>query len=160
MNSNQALREHVLYALRGHGAHVDFDRAIEGIPRDLRGTKPNGVPHSPWRLLEHLRICQWDILEYSRDANHISPKFPDGCWPHDEAPSDEAWDSCIEAFREDLKALQELVTDPSVDLLAPIPHGQNGHTVLREALLVADHNAYHIGQLVVVRRALGAWTDD
>ena len=161
MNHDQQLREHVLYLLKGGGAHLDFEKAIEGLPAELRGAKPAGIPHSPWRLLEHLRICQWDILEYSRNPQHVSPEFPEGYWPDGDAPpSDEAWDKCVDAFRSDLRAMQKLMMDPAVDLLAQLPHGEPGHTVLREALLVADHNAYHLGQLVVVRRALGAWPDE
>ena len=161
MTNDQQLREHVLHLLRGGGAHLSFDQAIADLPTDMRGAKPEGVPHSPWRLLEHMRICQWDILEYSRNPQHISPKWPDGCWPEgDASPTDDAWDKCIATFRADLQAMQDLVADPSTDLLAPIPHGQDGHTILREALLIADHNAYHLGQLVIVRRALGAWADE
>ncbi len=161
MNHDQQLREHVLYLLRGGGAHLDFEKAIEGLLAELRGTKPAGVPHSPWHLLEHLRLCQWDILEYNRDPQHVSPEFPDGYWPKsDDPPSDEAWEKSIAAFRADLQAMQDLVSDPATDLMAQIPHGEPGHTILREALLVADHNAYHLGQLVVVRRALGAWPDE
>ena len=158
MNNDERLREHVLYLLRGGGAHLSFEQAIADLPPELRGAKPDRVPHTPWRLLEHMRICQWDILEYSRNPQHVSPEWPEGCWPpHDALPTDDAWDNSVEAFRADLQAMQNLVADPEVDLLAPIPHGQNGHTILREALLVADHNAYHLGQLVVVRQALGVW---
>ena len=161
MDHDQKLREHVLDLLRGGGAHLDFEKAVEGLPAELRGAKPDGVPHSPWRLLEHLRICQWDILEYSRNPKHVSPKFPEGYWPASDAPpSDEAWDESIAAFRADLEAMQDLVRDPRTDLMAQIPHGEPGHTILREALLVADHNSYHLGQLIVVRRALGAWPVD
>ncbi len=157
MSHDQALREHLLYLLRGGGAHLDFDAAVEGLPVALRGAKVPGVPHSPWRLLEHLRIAQWDILEFSRNPKHVSPPFPDGYWPADDAPPDAAaWERSVAAFRADLQAMQDLVADPATDLFAPIPHG-DGQTILREALLVADHNAYHLGQLVVVRRALGAW---
>jgi hypothetical protein len=154
-----ALREHLLYLLRGGGAHLDFEKAIAGLPPELRGKKPAGVPHSPWRLLEHLRIAQWDILEFSRNPRHVSPAFPDGYWPQGDAPPDPgAWDRSLDAFRADLRAMADLVADPATDLFAPIPHG-DGQTVLREALLVADHNAYHLGQLVVVRRLLGAWPE-
>ena len=158
VSQNQQLRDHVIYLLRGGGAHLDFEKAIEGLPVDLRGAKSAGVPYSVWQLVEHLRICQWDILEYSRDGRHESPEFPDGYWPvQDAPPTDGAWDQSVEAFRSDLQAMEDLVNDPSIDLLAQIPNAQSGHTILREALLIADHNAYHLGQLVVVRRALGAW---
>lgn len=158
MSRDQQLRDHVAYLLDGGGAHLSFDQAIEGLPVDLRGAKPAGAPHSPWRLLEHLRICQWDILEYSRNPRHVSPKFPQGYWPAgDSPPSAPAWDESVAGFRGDLRAMRDLVNDPAADLLAPIPHGEPGHTILREALLVADHNAYHLGQLILVRRLLGAW---
>jgi hypothetical protein len=155
-----ALREHLVYLLRGGGAHLDFDAAIAGLPPGLRGGKAPGVPHTPWRLLEHLRIAQWDILEFCRNPRHASPNFPEGYWPKGDAPPDDAaWDRSVAAFRADLMAMQDLVADPKTDLFAPIAHGK-GQTVLREALLVADHNAYHLGQLVVVRRVLGAWPAD
>lgn len=161
MDRDQTLRDHVLHLLRGGSAHLNFDKAIAGLPVELRGAKPAGNGHSPWRLLEHLRLCQWDILEYCRDPNHVSPKFPDGYWPLGDAPpTDEAWQQSIEMFRSDLCEMQDLVADPEVDLLAQIPHGEPGHTVLREALIVADHNAYHLGQLIIVRRALGAWDEE
>jgi hypothetical protein len=157
MDRDKVLREHVLYLLRGGGAHLDFEAAITDLPVALRGAKPAGVPHTPWRLLEHLRIAQWDILEFCRIPHHVSPPFPDGYWPAGDAPPDpQAWEQSVAAFRADLRAMQDLVTDPATDLFAPIPHG-TGQTILREALLVADHLSYHLGQLVVVRRALGAW---
>ncbi len=159
MSANEQLREHVLFLLEGGGAHLDFGRAVADLPPELRGRRPPQVPHTPWRLVEHLRLAQWDILEFSRDPKHVSPEFPDGYWPKGDAPpNDAAWEKSLAGFRADLKAMQQLVADPKVDLLAKIPHG-TGQTILREALLVADHNAYHLGQLVVVRRALGAWTD-
>ncbi len=159
MDSNQALREHLLYLLRGGGAHLHFDQAVADLPAKLRGMRPAGLPHSPWRLLEHMRICQWDILEFSRNPRHVSPQFPDGYWPQGDAPPEAAaWDRAVAAFRSDLKAMEDLVANPATDLFAKIPHG-DGQTILREALLVADHNAYHLGQLVVVRRLLGAWKD-
>jgi hypothetical protein len=159
MSSDQALREHLLYLLRGGGAHLSFDRAVGGLPAKLRGVRPRGLPFSPWRLLEHMRIAQWDILEFSRNPRHVSPEFPAGYWPEGDAPpSARAWTKSIADFQADLQAMQDLVADPATDLYAKIPHG-DGQTILREALLVADHNAYHLGQLVVVRRLLGAWKD-
>jgi uncharacterized damage-inducible protein DinB len=148
-----------LNLLRGRDAHLDFDAAIANLPAHLRGAKPAGVPHSAWRILEHMRIAQWDILEFSRNPRHQSPSFPEGYWPQgDSPPNDTAWDQSIESFHRDLQAMQDLVAEPSTDLFARIPHG-DGQTILREALLVADHNAYHLGQMVLLRRALGAWTD-
>lgn len=157
--TDQLLREHVVDVLEGGSAHLNFQKAIADLPAGLRGATVKGIPHSPWRLLEHLRLCQWDILEFSRDADHVSPDFPEGYWPEGDAPPDAgAWDASVQAFESDLSAMVELVRDPATDLLAPIPHG-DGQTILREALLVADHNAYHLGQLVSLRRCLGAWDD-
>jgi uncharacterized damage-inducible protein DinB len=153
------LREHLLWLLRGGYAHIDLEGALADLPSELRGAKPDGLPHTPWRLLEHLRIAQRDILEFSRDPDHVSPEFPDGYWPARDGPADEgAWAASVGAFERDAEAFQGLVSDPARDLLAPFPWG-DGQTLLREALLLADHNAYHIGQLVVVRRALGAWPE-
>jgi hypothetical protein len=160
MSHDQALRDHLLYLLRGGGAHLDFDAAIADLPPVLRGARAGTVPHTPWRLLEHMRIAQWDILEFSRNPKHVSPPFPTGYWPQADAPPDPAaWDRSVAAFRADLQAMQDLVANQATDLFAAIPHG-DGQTILREALLVADHNAYHLGQLVVVRRLLGAWPAD
>jgi hypothetical protein len=155
-----SLRENLLELLKGGGAHLDFEKAIAGLPTTLRGAKTTGVPHTPWRLLEHLRIAQRDILEFTRNPQHRSPPWPEGYWPAGDAPPDNlAWDRSVAAFRADLQAMQDLVADPSTDLFTPLPHG-DGQTTLREALLVADHNAYHLGQLVVIRRLLGAWEED
>jgi hypothetical protein len=157
MDPHRELRRHLVDLLQASGAHLDFDAAVEDLPAGLRGKRPPGVPHSPWRLVEHMRIAQRDILEFSRNPRHVSPKFPDGYWPDGDAPpSPSAWDETIAAFQADLQAMCDLVADPATDLFAPIAHGE-GQTILREALLVADHNAYHLGQLIVVRRALGAW---
>jgi len=151
------LRQHVVNLLSGGNAHATFDDAVKNLPPELRGKKPKGAEYSAWQLLEHLRIAQWDILEFSRDPKHQSPEWPSGYWPAQPAPPDEkAWDKSVRAFRRDLKELCDMVADEAVDLFARIPHG-DGQTVLREALLAADHNAYHIGQLVLVRRLLGAW---
>ncbi len=159
MDQIASLREHLRDLLLGRNAHPDFDKAVSGLPVELRGAKPPGVPHTPWRLVEHLRIAQRDILEFSRNSAHVSPEFPAGYWPEGDAPPDDlAWDRTLAQFRADLQAMADLVADPKNDLFAPIPHG-DGQTLLREALLIADHNAYHLGQLVVVRRALGAWSD-
>jgi len=156
---NRALREHVLYLLEGGGAHAQFDQVIAGIPAKLRGRKPVGLPHSLWMLLEHMRIAQRDILEFSRNRKHVSPEWPGGYWPTTEAPpSAAAWNASIKKFRQDLKAMGNLVTNPKTDLFARVPWG-DGQTILREALLVADHNAYHLGQLLDARRLLGAWPE-
>jgi hypothetical protein len=157
MKNDQNLRDHLLELLRGGSAHLKLDKAIEGLPAELRGAKAPGLPHTVWQLLEHLRIAQWDILEFSRDPDHVSPKWPEGYWPETSVPPDDAaWDQSVENVRRDLQAMQDLVADPKTDLFARIPWG-DGQTILREALLTADHNAYHLGQLVSVRQALGAW---
>jgi hypothetical protein len=157
MNEDKALREHVLYVLRGGGAHVSFDDTIADFPAKLRGVKPPGAPHTAWQLLEHLRLAQWDILDFSRNPNYREGKFPDDYWPNSEAPPTEnAWDESLAAFRRDLEEMEKLVEDAKTDLFARIPWG-DGQTILREALLVADHNAYHLGQIVLVRRLVGAW---
>jgi hypothetical protein len=156
-NRDAALREHLVQLLTGGHAHATFDKAIKNLPVALRGKRPKGAEHSPWEVLEHLRIAQWDILEFSRNAEHQSPAWPSGYWPATPAPPDEkAWDKSVRAFRRDLKAMCELVANPSTDLYARIPHGDD-QTILREALLAADHNAYHLGELVLLRRLLGAW---
>ncbi len=153
------LREHLAWLLDGGNAHAGFDATVAGLPARLHGTRPPNVPHTPWRLVEHMRIAQWDILEFCRNPRHVSPAWPDGYWPDGDGPPNEAaWKRSLKDFRADLAAIRALVTDPAADLLTPLPHGE-GQTLLREALLVADHNAYHIGQLIVVRRALGAWKD-
>jgi hypothetical protein len=156
-NRESSLRQHLLELLRGGHAHADFAAAIKNLPAPLRGNRPEGAEHSPWEILEHLRIAQWDILEFSRNPKHQSPDWPRGYWPATPAPRDEkAWDKSVRAFRNDLKAMCDLISDEKTDLYARIPHG-DGQTILREALLAADHNAYHLGELVLVRRLLGAW---
>ena len=156
MDKDRALREHLLYVLRGGGAHVKFEEAIEGFPAEFFNARADGVPYTPWQLLEHMRIAQWDILEFSRSAAHVSPKWPEGYWPEEGVGADEDdWRRSVEGFRADLRAMEALVEDEANDLYAAIPHG-TGQTLLREALLVADHNAYHLGALVTLRRALEA----
>lgn len=161
MSSDEILREHLDYLLSGGGAHMSFEEVIDGLPAQLRGSKPPLVPYTPWRLVEHMRLSQRDILGFSVDPEYESPEFPDGYWPHEPAPpTPHAWDHSVKQFQADNQAMRELVSNPKISLMAPITHGQ-GQTILREALLVADHNSYHLGQLIVVRRLLGALeTDD
>jgi hypothetical protein len=157
-SQDQALRQHLLYLLKDGGAHAKFEDVID-IPAELRGKKARDVPYTAWMLLEHMRIAQWDILGFSRDPKHTSPAWPEGYWPKTEAPpSSIAWKNSIESFNRDLKAMVNLVTNPKTDLFAKIPWG-DGPTILREVLLVADHNAYHLGALVTLRRLLGAWKE-
>jgi hypothetical protein len=156
-DQDQSLRDHLLELLRGGHGHATFDKAVEGLPAQLRGAKAPGLAHTVWQLVEHLRIAQWDILEFSRDKSHVSPAWPAGYWPETAAPPDDAaWDKSVATFRQDLQAMQDLVADPETDLFAKLPWG-DGQTVLREAMLVADHNAYHVAQIVSTRQALGAW---
>ncbi len=157
MTELDSLRKQLIETLKSQGAHTDFDSAVAGFPAKRAGEKAGGASHTAWQLLEHMRIAQWDILEFSRNAKHVSPEWPAGYWPPTEAPPGKAdWSKSVRSFRADLKAMQKLVADRALDLFAPIPHGQ-GQTLLREALLLADHNAYHLGQLVVLRRLLGIW---
>ena len=153
----QAVRRQVAKFLAWGDAHVDWPEALAGFPPRLRGVRPEGAPHSAWELLEHVRIAQWDILEFSRNPKHVSPEFPEGYWPKSAAPpSPAAWTKSVKAFFRDRKAFQKLVANPKTDLFARIPHG-SGQTILREALLAADHNSHHLGQFILVRRLLGAW---
>jgi len=153
---SSSLRKHLDNLLVMKGAHLSFVEALAGFPAALRGKKPKGAPHTAWQLLEHMRLAQEDILDFSRNPGYEERKFPDDYWPATGAPpSDEAWENSVKQFQKDLKAMQKLIADTSRDLYAEIPHGQ-GQTLLREALLVADHNSYHLGQLVFLRKMLEA----
>jgi hypothetical protein len=155
-NEDDSIRKHVLFLLRGGGAHMSFDDFINSFPADLCNRQIEGLPYTPWQILEHMRLAQWDILEFSRDADHVSPEFPKGYWPNtDDLGNRELWQKTVDGFRNDLQQMESLLEDPSTDLHAKIPHG-DGQTVLREALLIADHNAYHLGELVVMARILKA----
>jgi hypothetical protein len=152
--SEKALREQLLHLLRGGNAHITFDDAIARFPPGLRGIKPPGAPHTAWQLLEHMRIAQWDILEFSRDPKHVSPKWPDEYWLATEVPPDKtAWSRSVASFKKDLAAMERLVKNPSTNLYRRLPHG-TGQNILREALLVADHNAYHLGQMILLSRLI------
>jgi DinB superfamily len=156
MTPADPLREHLVKQLEGE-AHAGFDAAIDGLPPSLRGATVTGVPYSPWALVEHMRRTQGDILAFCRNPSYVEPHWPDDYWPSASSPaSDAAWDESVAAFRADLADMKALAADPSTDLFARVPIG-TGQTFLREVLLVADHNAYHVGQLVLLRRALGAW---
>jgi hypothetical protein len=151
--NDKALREQLVALLKSGDAHQDFDSAVDDIPAADRGKRPAGAPHSPWELLEHVRIAQSDILEYTRDAKHVSPEFPQGYWPAwPEPPNESAWDGSVAAFRADRDAFSALVNDEATDLFAKIPHGKA--TLIAQLILAADHNTYHLGQLVLVRRML------
>ena len=154
---DKALREQLRKVLSWGEAHTDWKTVIDGVSKSKRGIRPPGSPHSAWELLEHLRIGQWDILSFCLDPKHASPEWPKGYWPKTtEPPSDAVWVQSVEAFKKDNEAMGNLVMDPKQDLFAPIPHG-SGQTILRQVLLLADHNSYHLGQFVLVRRLLGDW---
>ncbi len=158
-DQDAALRQHLIDLIGGGNAHAVFQDAVDTFPVEHRGRRPEGAPHSPWELLEHMRIAQWDILEFSRNSGHKSPNWPEGYWPvSPEPPDDAAWDRSVTSFLHDMRSMCALVSDRATDLYARIPNG-SGQTLLREALLVADHNSYHLGQLVLVRRMLGAWQE-
>lgn len=159
METDQALRTQLVKMLSEGQAHASFKKIFDGIPVVQRGKVAAGAPHSLWQILEHLRIAQWDILEFSRNPRHVSPEFPSGYWPKGaEPPNDEAWDKTFGSFENDLNKMNELIRDSKSDLFSKIPHGK-GQTLLREALVLADHNAYHLGQAVLTRRLLGIWKD-
>lgn len=151
------VRQHLRGVLAWKEAHVDFDSAVAGIPPPQRGGRPSGAAHSLWQIVEHIRIAQADILDFCRNPEYRPMTWPDDYWPADPVPpDDDAWDASLQRYKQDREALQRLALDPAVDLTAPIPHG-DGHTSLREILLVADHTAYHVGELVLLRRLLGIW---
>jgi hypothetical protein len=157
MESTNTLREQLIKLLGWKAAHVNFDDVVEGVPSHMQGVRPEGLPYSPWELLEHMRITQRDILDFCRDPSYQAPKWPDDYWPRETfPPTEDTWQESVAAFRSDRKALQDLVADPTLDLYTQIPHG-DGQTYLREVVLVADHSAYHLGEFVAVRRLLGVW---
>ncbi|MBC8156508.1 MAG: DinB family protein [Bacteroidetes bacterium] len=154
-----SVREQLIALLTGSNAHQSLDDAIDELPADVRGIKPDHLPYSIWQLVDHIRVAQWDILEFSRNPNHKSPAWPDGYWTADVAPADEAaWEQTLAQIRQDRDAFIALLHDPERDLYAPFAHG-DGQNLLREALLIADHNAYHVGQILLIRRLLGAWEE-
>ena len=154
---DRILRDHLLELLRGGSAHADTSTSLKNFPEALFGKKPEGSPHTAWQLLEHLRITQHDILDFCTNSAYLAPEWPEGYWPKTDAPeSTEAWNASIKAFHADLKELEKLVQDESGNLYAKIPWG-DGQTILREVLLIADHNSYHLGQFVLLRKELGAW---
>lgn len=156
---DKSLREYLAKSLSWHEAHVDWKKAVSNVPPNDQGTRAKGAPHSPWELLEHMRIATWDMLEFCRDPKHVSPDWPSGYWPPTPAPrNSSAWEKSVKLLEKDLAAMRGIVTDPKTDLLAQIPGG-SGQTILREILLIVDHNSYHLGQLVLVRNLLGCWPE-
>jgi len=161
MDTDKALRDHLLALLRGRQAAMNFDDVVADFPPDKMNTFPPNVSYTPWHVLEHMRITQWDILDYMRNPNYQEMAWPKDYWPPKEAHADvKAWEQTIQMFRHDLDEIRAIVTDPKTDFYAPIPHGYGGHTILREVLLVADHNAYHIGELGILRQVIRAWPND
>lgn len=158
MSEDKILRDHLVTLLKGHGAHVDMMSGLQNVPLKAQGTRPAGSPHSPWELIEHIRLTQADILDYIVNPEYRERSWPDDYWPKASAPSSSrAWKESCDGIRADLDRIIGIVSDPARDLTAQIPHGEKGHTILRETLLVADHNAYHLGQMVTVRKILDAW---
>ena len=156
-NGHKLLISELVKLLNGGGAHATFKDAIKNLPADLRGVTPENMPYSIWQLTEHIRIAQWDILEFSRNPRHISPKWPEEYWPKEKSPkNDAAWKACIKQIKLDREAFIALLEDIEADLFKPFPHG-DGQNLLREAMLIADHNSYHVGEVVAIRRLLGDW---
>lgn len=158
--SDTTLRDQLLALLQGGNAHLTFDQAVAEFPAAAMNQTPPSVSYTPWHLLEHVRIAQWDILEFVRDPDHVSPEWPKGYWPDRGATTDAAgWEATIAAIHADLAALEAIVRNPAIDLTAELPHAP-GYTYLREVLLVADHNAYHIGEFAILRQVMGTWRAD
>jgi len=155
MDKSETVINELLKLLHGGSAHADFSKAVANLPVPLRGKRVEGLPYTIWQLVEHIRIAQWDMLEFSKDGSHQSPKWPDEYWPKQDAPeNDAAWEQSLKQIDNDLNEFIELIKQ--ADIYSPIPHG-NGQTILREALQIADHTAYHTAEIVVIRRLLGAW---
>ena len=157
MSSDQVVREQLLALLSGGNAHMPFEQAVAHFPPHLFNTLPPNIPYTPWHILEHLRIAQWDILDFIRNPDYVTPDWPGGYWPEQNATADQKqWDKTISAFLSDAQTLREIVSDPQTDLYAPIPHAP-GYNILREILVVSDHNAYHIGEFAILRQVMGSW---
>ncbi len=156
-NATKTVIENLIHLLEKGNAHISTEQALKDVPFDLLGERPDNLPYSVWQLAEHIRIAQWDILEFSKSEKHVSPKWPDGYWPKETKPSSEsAWQQCVNAISNDLKSFIELIKNAGEDLYKTIEHG-TGQTLLKEALVLADHNSYHTGEIVILRRLLGAW---
>src|ERR1700744_95130 len=152
MPDDSSLREHLVELLKGGNAHADFDKAVAGLPVKLRGERVKNLPYTAWQLLEHMRIAQWDILEFSRDPKHVSPEWPAGYWPKNSAPKDDAaWKNSVKQIKDELKQFISLISNKDVDMYTSFAHG-TGQNLLREALLIADHTSYHTSEIIVIRR--------
>lgn len=157
MEQDQLIRKNLLVSLQGRNAHLTFEEAVRNLPEDKINLKITGVNYSCWELVEHLRIAQWDILEFIRNPDYTSPKWPEGYWPKEDGDL-ATWEQTVNSFLQHRKTLEELVQDPTIDLYSPIPHAPD-YTIFREIVLVIDHNSYHLGQLIILRKALGIWTE-
>ena len=158
MDSDQQLRQQLVALLHNRQAHMTFDDAVKDFPLDHINTYPPDVPYTFWHLVDHLRFTQWDILDYIRNPNYQYTRWPEGYWPDSKAQADVAmWQQTLNSFQRDLQTIVDIVRDPATDLYAPIPHGEQGHNILREVLVVASHNAYHIGELAILRQVMGLW---
>jgi hypothetical protein len=158
MDTDKALRDHLLALLRGRQAAMNFDDVVADFPPDKMNAFAPNVSYTPWHVVEHMRITQWDILDYMRNPDYREIEWPKDYWPPKDAMADvKAWEQTIQSFWRDMDEIKSIVTDPKTDFYAPIPHGYGGHTILREVLLVADHNAYHVGELGLMRQILDAW---
>ena len=157
MNTDQVVRQQLVALLRGRQAHMPFEEAVADFPEAAINTKPPQVPYTPWHLLEHIRITQWDILEFIRNPRHVSPEWPSGYWPSQDATADRtAWRKTIEAILADRSALEDIVNDPATDLYASLPYGET-YTIVREIVVVSDHTAYHTGEFAILRQVMGTW---
>jgi uncharacterized damage-inducible protein DinB len=155
---DRALREQLVTFLRGGEAHADLKSVVDGVPAKLRGEVPKGAEHSAWQQLEHIRIALHDLLDFSTNPHYVQPEWPEDYWPKEAAPADaEAWEASVKAVKKDLADFETLVGNPESNLYATIPWGQ-GQTLLREVLLAGQHTSYHLGQMVLMRRLLGAWS--
>ena len=157
MTSDQVVREQLLALLNGGNAHMTFEQTVADFPAEHFNTRPDNVAYTPWHILEHLRIAQWDILEFIRNPDHVSPDWPKGYWPDPAKESEQnQWKETISAFLSNLGSLRSIVKDSDIDLYAPIPHAPN-YTIFREILVVSDHNAYHIGEFAILRQVMSTW---
>lgn len=157
MTTDDRLRDDLIRLLQADDAHMSFEDAVADFPADAINRRPPNVDYTPWHLVEHLRLTQWDILEYIRDPKFVSPEWPIGYWPNPSAEATPAeFAASVAGFLADRVALGDLVADPASDLLAPLPHTP-GHSLLREVRIVADHNAYHVGEFAILRQVMGTW---
>lgn len=158
MSTDKVVREQLLALLDGGNAHMTFEQAVEDFPSEHFNSRPINISYTPWHILEHLRIAQWDILEFIRNPDHVSPEWPAGYWPNsEETAGKDQWEETISSLLSDLHALRDIVADPATDLYAQIPHAP-GYTIFREIMVVSDHNAYHIGEFAILRQVMGTWS--